>query len=98
MISKVYKEEYLRHNNVYRDDNILRIQVPHILSGTTYRIGICDDELYHLRKTNRDLYDKIAIDLLTLSDKIGQIALDAAKKIEEETLLYISNLEKELGK
>ena len=90
--TKVKEEDFIRENNLYRNDNIMVMQVPHILAGVSYKLNATEDELYNLRRTDRERYDKISEDMKNISKTIGEIALKAAKEIEELVLDHIENM------
>jgi HAMP domain-containing protein len=99
METKIKQEDFIRDNNLYRHGSHIVMQVPQILSGVTYKMNITEDELYELRKTDRELYDYIEDQLTITSKAIGQVALKAAQEIERLVNNFIEvkskNIEKE---
>lgn len=57
METKIKQEDFIRDNNLYRHGSRIVMQVPQILSGVTYKMNITEDELYELRKSDRELYE-----------------------------------------
>jgi hypothetical protein len=92
--SKINKKDFIKENNLYRDEDKLIMQVPYILSGATYKLPLSGDEIHELRKTHRAKYDKIKEDMEEISIQIGKIALKAAREIEDLVLKLTENFDK----
>lgn len=90
--SKINKKDFIRKNNLYRQEDKLNMQVPYILAGASYKLSLSEDELYELRKTDRARYDKIAEDMKAASIRIGEITLNAAREIEEIVFKLTENI------
>ena len=96
MESKIKSEDYSRFNNIYWDENKLRLQVPQILCGECYSIDVSDENMYDLRNSNRVLFDRIKGSSDILSQRIGNIALLAAMDIEAAVIKFIEDTKKEV--